>query len=111
AAVAAMLLLQIRRGFASPPLETHTITGGTEGGSMIDARKLLMGLLAIGVVLFAALPLLYPLAVAGAACCEQRLSRRNALAAAIAISLAILTGTALSQIGLLPLAGPWRVDG
>ncbi len=78
---------------------------------MIDARKLLIGLLAVGVVLFAALPLLYPLAVAGAACCEQRLSRRNAIAAAVAISLAILTGAALAQGGLLPLPGHWRVDG
>src|SRR5690606_15448280 len=78
---------------------------------MTNPRKLLIGLIAITVLLAAPLPLLYPLVVAGAACCEQRLARRDALLVAVAISVAILTGTALTQAGLLPLAGPWRVNG
>ena len=78
---------------------------------MIDSRKLLLALLAIAVLMLTAFPLLYPLAVAAAAYCEQRLSRRHARLAAIGISLAILVGTALTQVGLLPLIGPWRVAG
>ena len=63
---------------------------------MFASRKRLLGLL-VTVVLIAAFPLLYPLAVAVAAYGEQRLNRRQARRAAAAISLALVAGTALLQ--------------
>ncbi len=75
---------------------------------MFDARKPLLGLLVLGVLLIAALPLLYPLAVALAASCEQRFNRRQACSVAAAISCAILVGTVLVQWGWLPFAELWQ---
>lgn len=74
---------------------------------MTPGHKLLLGLLATAVLVIAAFPLLYPLSVAVAACCEQRLSRRRTCGVAAVISLLLLAGTSLVQVGWLPRVEPW----